>query len=499
MSRTEASSASRDFGPLGGLALLVLSLAIGLGLGALAFWDGRHGALLNPRLLGPNPAFVNDLPFLGSLSVIALAAIGAWFLSWVRAVGWDRPVFGLLVFSLFADVVPALYQISLVLVFLVLTERALRMGDLPLVLTPIVVPIGLILVSHATTFVVSISPAADSVDFLFRTSFLLMVLVLPAILRTPRHLELLFRFMLISACISTAVSLMQFGLSLVSGSVVSFADEAFDRLNVGGIVLPRCTGLMLHPNHASNTLGAVAVVALYLGLGPSLRIGRRRRWLYLGAFLFLCLGVFLSLSRSGWLALGTATLLVPLIRWPRFALPYGASVLALGAVGWISGLLPALIEFVRDMNASSADFRWHIDRIAIQAFLEHPLLGVGVEGMLRYFNPYHLQVHNTYLQALAEMGLFGVGAFLLLLFWMLFRVGRAFRVAQDPVRREWLIALLLASAVLLVQNMVVMFLWIKFLWFWIALIEAAVVVCLKPARDEDPDQLAFLPAARDGI
>ena len=489
----------RDFGPLGSLLGLLLALGLGVGLGALAFWDGRMGWSWQPRLLGPDPPFINDVPFLGTIAVGGLITLAALFLNWVRACGsWDRPVLGLLVFALFADAVPAVYQIALVLVFLILADHALRRGDLPLVITPLVLPVGLVLISYATTFLVTRSPAPDAVDFVFRASFLLMVPVLPLLLRTPRHLELLLHFVILSALLSALVAFGQLGLSFLTGKVISFAEPAFNRMAVGEMVFPRCTGLMDHPNHASNTLGTVAVLVLYLATGSRALVSRRRRLAYLATFVVLSLAVLITFSRSGWLALGCATLLVPLIRWPRFGFGYLLGLGLLAGVGWSSGLLPAALEFVRDLNASSADFRWHIDRIALQAFQQHPAIGVGVEGLLRYFNPYHLQVHNTYLQAFAEMGLFGVGAFLFLIGWMGWRISRAFRAARDPVRREWLIGLLLASAVLLVQNAVVMFLWIKFLWFWIGLIEAAVLVCLVPARDDDPDQVAFLPAVPDG-
>ncbi len=241
-------------------------------------------------------------------------------------------------------------------------------------------------------------------------------------------------------------------------------------------------------------------MALFLATAPAGRLTRKRRLAFLAVFLFLSAAVLITFSRSGWLALGVATLLVPVLRWPRRAPFYLLLLALLAAAGLQSGLLQAGYAFVKDLSASSADFRWHMDRIALRAFLEHPWIGVGVEGLLRWFNPFHLEVHNTYLQVLAEMGLFGAAAFLALVGLLAARLVRAARVVRDPVRREWLTALLLGSALLVVQNLVVMFLWIKFLWFWLALLETAVLVCLRPVRDDDPDRVAFLSAAaRDGI
>ncbi len=498
MPRTEAGATPRAAaGPLGTALGVLLALALGAGLGWLSFADGRWGWLAQVRLLGPEPLLLNDVPFLGVMLVVLLCGVAAWFLAWVRASeGWDRPVLGLMVFSFFADAVPALFQIALALTLLVLVERALRRGDLPLVLTPLVIPLGLILVSYATTFFQSTKLAPDILDYLFRVVAVGMVALLPVLLRRPGQLDLLFRFMVVSACISTLAAFGQLALSLATGQIVTFGQAAFDSFKIGDLVIPRCTGLMYHPNHASNTLASVAVMALYFATAPRARMPRARRRALLAAYAFLTLGVFITFSRSGWLTLAIATFLIPALRWPRVLPAYAAGLAAVITAGWVSGVLPALYDLVVQLNQDSADFRWHIDRIALHAFREHPWIGIGVERSVEWFNPFHLQVHNTYLQALSEMGLFGFSAFGLLAGWLGWRVLTALRTTREPHRRDWIVALVLASVIILVQNLFEMFLWIKFLWFWIALIEAAVLVCLAPVPDGDPDRVAFLPDVR---
>jgi len=65
--------------------------------------------------------------------------------------------------------------------------------------------------------------------------------------------------------------------------------------------------------------------------------------------------------------------------------------------------------------------RWELFKRGLVAFVENPLLGVGVE-CFRSFNGrrwgYWFPPHNTYVQALAEMGLVGSIAFLLLLVYI---------------------------------------------------------------------------------
>ena len=473
---------------IGGLLLL----AAGVGVGWLVTRDALVGAALQREILGPGLLFGVEVPYLWTLLLSGLALVLACTMAWMlRAGSWERPLLGLLVFSLFADVIPGIYQLSLLLWAVVLADRALRGQELRLRLTPLMFPLGLVVISYATTFLATRSPGADALKFGYRASYFALVLLLPVLVRSRRQLQILFHYMLIAAAISTAVALAQFLLSGITGQLVTFTDAKNARVVTPFGPFPRCTGLMLHPNHQASTLAAVAVMSLYFATRPKERLAGARRGLYLLGFAWLTFGVFLTWSRSGWLALGAGSLLVPLIRWPRLLVPYllaGAGALW---IGFQTGLLRQAYEFARDLNAASADFRWHMNEIAIHSFRDAPWIGRGVGGILEYSNPYHLQVHNTYLQVVAEMGLLGILAFAWLGGWLIQRI--AWRMEKsDALDREWILALVLGFLIILIQNFFAMFLWVKFLWAWIALLEVSVFVSW---RTSEPEPVAAPPVA----
>ncbi|MBO45328.1 MAG: hypothetical protein CMJ96_00355 [Planctomycetes bacterium] len=487
-------------GNVGKISLYLGFLVLGCGLGYFVGVDAIYGHRLEVDLLGPSPPLVNDMPQIGSAFGIAIFLGIAFFLGWcIQSGGMDRPLLGLVAFSLFSDVIPAIYQIAILFLGLLLLERYLRGVDFSVPLSPTLVPIGLALILYLTVFLRTDFPIVTLMDFVLRATVLIMVLLFPVLFSKHRHLELFFNFLLVGACISALVGLAQLLMSLATGTLITFAGSEMNRIEfpvplMGSSGVPRCTGLMLHPNHQANALGTVALLTLWHGLKTGL--SRKRRTVLLSTFFLLSLGVFITFSRSGWLALVAGTGLLPFFRWPKFRVLYLVSVFALFSIGLSTGVFQSLYEIIEGMNASSADFRWHIDALALEAFQKSPWFGIGVGEILNFFNPYHLEIHNTYLQILAEMGIFGVLVFGMLFFLIFSRFRLALRLAGEgpdgDERRDWLIGIGLASSVLLVQNFVVMFLWVKFFWAWIAFIEASIFVSLRQQHHTLGYQSAFL-------
>lgn len=487
----------RDSGPLVSAVLGVLAVVVGAGVAWLLRLDSIYGQWLQVDLMGPQPMMVNDLPHLWTWVGILLLGALIGVLAWAYRCGeWDRPLMGLLVFSFFADVVPALFQISLVSILLLLLDRVLRRRDIPFRLTPLVFPLCFILLSYCVTFLQTDKPGNVLPNLMFRVSYMSIVVLLPAILRTRRHLEIFLHFAIIAGCLSATTGMLQMVLSTIYGTPITFTNAEYNRVTTPFGIFPRCTGLMLHPNHQSNVLGALAVLLLWLATGPKDQIRWQTRLLYLTVYTYLGVAILLTWSRSGWLALGACTMLIPVVRWPKYSAFF---VIPLGFIALImyeSGLAKWLYDTVKNFNASSADFRWHIDHIAIQAWLNYPYFGRGVDQMLNYNNPYSLEVHDTYLQILSEMGIFGalaLGSLAVTLGWRM--LDRLFR-ARHPTDREWIIGLTFAAGITLVQNLFAMFLWIKFLWALIALMETAIMLSLYQKGDEEPRDLVFLRAAR---
>lgn len=496
---TDRTLPLQDWGPLGRFLVGAVGLAFGALVGWLVWMDGRLDLRLQIDLFGPELPLVDDLPFLPSLGLIGLLFVLAGFLAWVLKSGsLDRPVLGLVAFSFVAEAFPALSQIGLVLLLLILAQRILRRGDLPFPTTVLMLPALLILISYATTFVLTneFLPIIPTFGYRLTANFL-MVALLPAIIRTRRQLEIFFHFLLVSACISVAVEWGQFVLSAAAHRPITFlaGETAYDKVTTSFGTFPRLTGLQIHPNLQSNCVSTLAVLALWFGLRPRKAISLAKRVFYLTAYVWLALGVLFTFSRSGWLALGLASMVVPVFRFPRLA-PLYVSVLGLSAaIAWKTGLLEATYHAVENLQKASADFRWRIDHLAIEAFANHPWLGIGTMGILDYFNPWRLQVHDTYKQVLAEMGLFGVlafGSFMGLVVWHLTKTFLTSRFSFD---RDWVLGISLAFVVILIQNAFVMFLWVRFLWLMVILMEIVYLVS-RDQTGREPEDLAFLPAPR---
>jgi O-antigen ligase len=254
----------------------------------------------------------------------------------------------------------------------------------------------------------------------------------------------------------------------------------------------RFTGLMMHPNQLSNVLASVAVLALWFATRPPELISRGRRMLLLLAFVYLSAAIFLTFSRSGWLSLGLMSAAVPLLRWPKISPVYIGSMAGVAGLMWATGLAEEIYQIVLGFNKSSAEFRGNIDLIATQAFASDPWTGIGVGGVVDYFNAYQLPVHDTYLQVASELGIFGIVVIGGMVLALAMRLAMVLFNGRHPLDREWAIGLLLCAGITAIQSQFAMFLWMKFIWALFALMECTVQISNRQHGDVEPDDLAVL-------
>jgi hypothetical protein len=184
-------------------------------------------------------------------------------------------------------------------------------------------------------------------------------------------------------------------------------------------------GSMLMNRGVWRWLGAVAVV---LSLMATVMAHARTVQLGLGAVLMLAVfcgwALHLRKRSSGRLAL----LLRAEVRWGLFVV----LIIGMGAAGYIlrkDKFEMATIERVRTINDSEAE-RVVIWNESIHMAKEHPLVGVGpgnwkfhvlergiVSSFQGFATRFFIRGHNDFLQAFAERGLIGGGAFLAM--WLL--------------------------------------------------------------------------------
>jgi O-antigen ligase len=162
----------------------------------------------------------------------------------------------------------------------------------------------------------------------------------------------------------------------------------------------------------------VAVMPLGIALAMRSRI-TLQRLLALGCAALMMGAVVVSQSRSGTIGLGMMILVLGAnIARRRPAVAIGGVLMLMLALPLMPSSYFHRLSSITDKSADetgSAEARRILLRESFQAFLEHPLTGVGA-GQFKNYNPEGRQEawresHNVVLQVAAELGIVGLGIF----------------------------------------------------------------------------------------
>jgi O-antigen ligase len=174
----------------------------------------------------------------------------------------------------------------------------------------------------------------------------------------------------------------------------------------------------------SNSLGGFLVILVPFLISGAL-LQRRGRSLFLAALVLAVIGIWASYSRGALLGLAV----IPLFFIPRRYLGWTLPALAVLALVATPGLVK---ERFSELSTSSADVGTRVDiwRTAVDIWEQHPLVGVGIGGFPLAYSEAHLpgkqflpgtifepppHAHNLFLQQLAETGLIGFIALIVVL------------------------------------------------------------------------------------
>jgi len=258
----------------------------------------------------------------------------------------------------------------------------------------------------------------------------------------------------------------------------------------GDIRWLRPYGLLPHPNNFAGLL--------IMGLYPCITfINHPRRIVKFIGYAALVVGfwvLLLSFSRSAWLAfaIGGALILPLLIRQYGVPKRFLLALLLLAVTAALFAVMYYPLLAVRaGIGEESLELRSVADRvvytqIAQQAITERPLLGLGAGNFpwyasyyLHHFTDYDLRgdhVHNVYLSVLGELGIVGLGLFLVVLIVACYGIWQAIRHDPEPLARIALFGGIIAFAVVSFFDY---YPWIlihtQFLWFGL------IAVALSPS------------------
>jgi O-antigen ligase len=269
------------------------------------------------------------------------------------------------------------------------------------------------------------NPVLSLVELSNYLKMLLVTFLIVQLVRTPDDLRRLSY-----AAFAGAVATVFLGLANLA-----FGIEAAGEHYVGeGAYVLRFTGAHENPNRAA----AFMCAALPFGLFAVKHGSRRVRLLGVAGVVVLIVAIFATFSRSVVVPF-TVIAAAVLLREVRSRRSYLALV-ALLAVGIL--LAPGyywerLLGLREALETTSLDWSVYTRMLALRTawemFLDHPLTGVGLGNFIEaasYQLFVRIVVHNSYLEILVGAGIFGLVAFL----WMLFS---GIRHAWTGARHRW--------------------------------------------------------------
>jgi O-antigen ligase len=294
--------------------------------------------------------------------------------------------------------------------------------------------------------------------------------------RTREHLRTILRYALLCAVASGIFATLQFVLIWYGVITFNLAPKALHLTSTPIGPLPRVSALFLHPNTLGGTMAIFGVVLLCVALAAVPLPWWQRGAMFVGGG-FILLGALTSFSRGAWLAMASACALFPILRFPRWSALYGALLAGGAGVAFMTGAAEESWRAILSINAASADFRYYIAELAVEAIAAHPWLGLGMQALADFNNPFRLAAHNLLLQTASELGLPATGVMVAYFLSLFIRLGRAMWRVSDPWDSTFLNGLSLGLVVLCLHSQMDVFLYAKPFWFYLALVECGLLVC----------------------
>ena len=247
---------------------------------------------------------------------------------------------------------------------------------------------------------------------------------------TDRYLKAVAFFWLIGTLATTSDRLRVLAWTLVLASVPLAATGVKNYmtgevLSTGVAGFTRVTGYVGGSNIAANPNDLALVLNLIIPLAAALVVVSRGMGLRLvaGAALLLAIvGVVLTFSRAGFLALAATTLvsIAYLARWGAHGRAAAMAIAALLALPLLPdsyvGRLGTITNIEED-ETGSAQGRWRDTKIAAAIVAKNPVIGAGIGNDVLVMNDERgrdtwRRVHNVYLQYGVDLGLPGMLLFI---------------------------------------------------------------------------------------
>jgi putative inorganic carbon (hco3(-)) transporter len=316
------------------------------------------------------------------------------------------------------------------------------------------------------------NPTVGLVEFLRIASGLLMLEVLQRLVRDTKRLRQLLTAMMLSLVVPVGVGLYQ---ALTGSGALNIA--TFDRV----------IGTFKHPNPFAIYLVLLLLAAI--AMFPHLRTPGRVLLGVVAVPALVCL--LFTYTRTGWIGLVVGALVIGILQSRRLI----AAVVALVVVVLL--LDPSASARLSDLSATETvsgatpnSLVWRVEywQQTVHLAEGRPMTGLGLD-MVRNTAQAELQPHNDFVRVGAELGVFGLAAYIWLLCALIGTARRALgatRGLRRDVRRGGAVAAAAAVSALLLMSVTSNVLsQVALLWYTAAVIGLAGPAALVLSRNGD--------------
>ncbi len=344
---------------------------------------------------------------------------------------------------------------------------------------PLVIPL-LIFASANILSIINTPNLERSIAVLCFTFFTLFLSILiPNLITSFKQVKSIILFLIAGCLFVSCFGIYQFAADM-AGLPIS-ATGLHPKYTKEILGFTRVQSTALEPLYFGNYLLIPLILSLVLLVAE--KLSRRYKILFASCFMIGLANMALTVSRGAYIAFAAALLGIAVIyhkkifTFKRAAVAVPAIVLAMILLTPAASASTIVQKFIAHSTSLFSGPAW-TERIAsfetaAKGIKDHPLIGngIGSYGPLAATFPYFPDpegwriVNNEYLELWFETGIFGLCAFLLIVFILFYKAARA---PRDPVLNAFALSLL----AILIQYNTFSILYITHVWFVIGIIAA---------------------------
>lgn len=322
-------------------------------------------------------------------------------------------------------------------------------------------------------------PPRFVINFFSTLKALLVAFVFINLVRTEQDMRLAIRWIMIVAVVSAGIGVMQMVLNKFTGMTLSLVSEEHETKPTFFGTVMRASGLTTWSSWLADFLVLALPLLLY---HVSVAKTSLQRLGYLAAIALLLAATLLTFTYAAYAAVAVILVLFPFFRWPRLIPFFLVSILFFASLFYIVGGFDWLADGpLRKILTSSGMIERKIYlQSTIDQLVRDPWLGSGFYAEEEFSgNFYRKRVHNTGLQAWANLGLPGFLAFLAMMM-ILFTQIWLLAFSRNGKASMLLKALGLGMIGMIVEMFAEPNLTHPITWYYLGLCQAAVFVWNTP-------------------